>query len=188
MGTLDPSTRRCRKCKEIKHRRFFVPRSGIKTAYDTLCNVCRNAKDKNKMPVIQLEKRLAMGLMSQRKFDKIIEERKKNKQRQRIESVTSNWRNKNMVTWEMPERSARMAMKVLNAYPYQSVEAAEWALRAKELIRQTQEEIKLRKEKEQLPTHRLLFWYDVVDGMSQKFRNLVNQYPEGPHKAPLQVL
>lgn len=188
MGTLDPSTRRCRKCKETKHRRFFVPRGGVSVAYDTLCSTCRNSKEKNKMPISQLENRLAAGLISQHKFDKIIKERKDNLYRQRVESITSSRRNKNMATWEQPERSARIALKILDAYPYTTVESAQWAISVKTLIHLTQDEIAARKEKEQLPTHRLLFWYDVLPGMSQRFRNMVQQYPEGADKSPLQVL
>lgn len=91
-------------------------------------------------------------------------------------------------SWERPEKSARIALKLLHAYPFDTPEKIEWGNRVTALVREAIATINETKTTYRLPEGRLLFWYDVVNGMSHKLRDAVNDYPDGPDKSPIKVM
>ena len=136
------------------------------------------------LPAQELRQRLERGLMTLPQYNKECQRRARN---QSI-AGTENLKMRFIPSWERPEKSARIALKLLRAYPFDTPEKMEWSVRVTALVREAIEEMNKSKTTYKLPEGRLLFWYDVVNGMSHKLRAAVNDYPDGPDKSPRKVM
>ena len=151
--------------------------------YDYWCLTCR-PKGIQGASAGELKRRVDLQLMTIAQYEKEKHRRYKN----RSLAGTENLKKRFTVSWERPERSARMAKKILESFPYDTPEKTLWYLEMVELVKEAQAEIQKLKTTYKLPENKLLFWYDVVNGMSTRLRALVDKYPDGPDKSPIQVM
>jgi hypothetical protein len=171
--TLTPTSsgKHCRGCKEYKHRQEFFHR--LTGVWDTLCRACQ-AKPK---PLSVLRDRMIKGMISESTFNKTERERKDIAARKGADNLRR-WKEQTRAhTWERAERSAVIALKVLNGMPCASEAEHEWREDARELVTTSLQNIRDKKKQEFAPLEQYLFWYDVDRGAAQRLRQLISDFP-----------
>lgn len=178
----DPSKRRCRECKEWKHRQRFVPLHN-RNVYDTVCVDCRKHKEWSG-PTMRIKH--IRGIISdeayERRKGRVLEKKRAVWEQNKINAEVA----ANKESWERPERSAKAALRLLGAYPFRTSDTFIWGQIVVSMIEETMEKIKEDKTKEKLPSDCLLFWYDVIPGMAQRLRRHIDEYPG--EESPIQVM
>jgi hypothetical protein len=184
-------TRKCRQCGEEKHRRFFIPKHGITTRYDYLCNKCRDKRYRCKvyMPPNELQKRVADGLMTEEQKVRIEQYHIKQKQseawherKQKKEEV------ENTQSWNRMSKIILTFIDYLRFYKYPNDECREWGKELRALVDEVREYRNKNRKKFRLPEESALFWYDVMPGCKNRLRELITRYPLGEDKCPVRVM
>jgi hypothetical protein len=183
---LKPTDLRCRKCRQEKHRKHFVPRDSTKTRYDYMCTTCRNSPKTYISPPI-LEQRVREGLMTAKQRDKILAARAAYKR-----TLPQNmWRGKELAcaaTWEQTIKSAYKAKWLLTKAPDDTPERKEWKERMGAFIQDTLTQIHAAKRKSKLPSDAIVMWYDALDGTRSNLMRLRREYPDGEDQCPIGVI
>ena len=187
-AVLTPAIKVCRRCKTPQHRSQFRARIGehnLDKKLDLLCVKCRHT---GYFPPKVRESRVERGLMSDRRKARLEEQCAASKAKHAIENARQGRQAGNAITWAKPEASALLALRLLEAYPFDDVASLAWAERAKQMVRDAIAMIQKNKIEYKLPDKKLLFWYDVTDGTTYRLRKLINEYPKGPDECPIKVL
>lgn len=132
-----------------------------------------------------LDKRLADGLITQYKRDKIAEDAK----RVRVENAAKMGREKALArraaTWEPIEKSLRISREVIREHVF-GEGCAGWVVNMMLLQARAADYIEMNKTEKALPADTVKFWYDL-DEYVDEYRHLVKTYPLGEHQCPLSV-
>ena len=185
--SLDMKLKHCPKCGEWKHRQRFVPK-GSSGRYESLCVTCRHKYDLAELPKQLRIKKMEKGLVTSRRFgvaERSIAESKKRAYEDRIKPGVAL---ANARTWERPTKSAKAALRLLAAYPFDTPEKAQWQDRVKALVVEALKEIKEQKTEKPLLDSKILFWYDVKNGMKWDLQQIIKEWPDGQGVSPMQVL
>jgi hypothetical protein len=182
-----PAHKYCNTCRQYKHRQEFVARGTRGPVLDSVCHYCR-PKLKDKAPLSLLLKRANRGLLHEVTFDRAIERRRGIK----IEKVTAT-QNENVKvqkrqTWRILERSIDITRSVLNNYDFDTPEKQAWRDEMRALVNEANQECALRRRLEPCPYQGRPPWYAPLPNAVTRVRALINNYPEGAEKSPIQML
>jgi hypothetical protein len=176
--------KKCRRCKEVKHRRNFIPLLGLEfVRYDSYCSACRNTNFY--IPPNILDQRVKDGLLRPARREKIKERMVRNKADNVVRVLKKHRANQKKASWALAEKSLARCRIVMAAHVFQKG-CAGWCVEVHKLIHRAEAYIKQEKKKRHLATNAVVFWYDVGEFVDA-YRSLIKAYPLGENQCPLQI-
>lgn len=175
----------CASCRTWKHRKLFVARPCGELIRDTVCKPCR--KNPYKMASHVLNERVTKGRMNPDRAASIIEDRRLSAAAAHSRAATKHQEDMRLETWRRVEDSIGIARRVLRQMDTSTPEKLLWQEMALALVNEARRELTLvkRTQKNAVPGR---MWYSMVPRGVTRLLNLINTYPDGADKAPLQLL
>lgn len=187
MGRPPITHLRCASCRDYKHRREFVARGPAGAVKDTVCHPCRN-KLKRTAPSQLLLKRVNKGLLSLETYDQIREKRNAERKEGIGKGIERSLEDKMAATWSNVPRSLGITRYVLKKHEWDTDEKLAWRDEMRALVNEAADEYRRRRRKEVCPYLGRAPWYAPLPNAIIRLKALINKYPDGAEKAPVQVL
>lgn len=176
----------CASCRTRKHRQEFRVIGEKKAAYGALCKECRR-KAEASCTNRALLTRVNRGVLSLEKYEQLKEKRKLMHAQKREEKKQEKIKQDIQQSWVPVLRAINIARSVINNRSFNTIEKKQWKHAVNTLVNEAKREYNRRKHIEICPFGQRPPWYAPLPNGVARFREVVDNYPEGADKAPLKV-
>jgi len=176
----------CKKCKQYKHRKHFVPRGSKKLRYDYLCTECRkdglSIHDHHTM-----QKRIDTGLFTPERYEQLREMYAKRRKIKRDNAREKERLNNIKESWKPIYEKIEFAQKIMDDLLLLSQEEEDWNEEVRMLLKTAARTVNELEETGPKPD-RCVFWYECDRLITVQFRELLERHPRGRYNAPLSMV
>lgn len=179
---------KCTRCKQVKHRRRFVPMKGITTRYDYWCSTCR--KQVHTLPETSITKRVIDGLTTPKTAARVKARKKENHIYSLTEGRKIREAKENEASWKpLLKAIAYMRTHIMGVqFMCEDQKEYDWAAKALRLVDKASTITEQRsKEGDKMPSS-YRAWYDASREVREELRTLIDEYPRGASEAPLVII